>query len=151
MILFSLLLTNTLFIRYFYYIGIARMGIVPAAILVALFFSTGISSNHKTGMSGYIERNLQTFSRLLILAGIQIIFSLFHISRLESAILLITLNTFMLYLSYAQENEERQTALRAGIYFQSSIFLVASAYSAYLQGSFELFIGLAGMLTALLA
>lgn len=151
MILFSLLLTNIVFIRYFYYIDITRMGIVPIAILVALFFSTGISSNHKDGMSAYIEKNLQTFSRLLIGTGIQIIFSLFHISWLESSVILITLNAFLLYFTYIQTNKERQWALRAWVFFQSIIFILASLYSAYLQNSIELFLSLIGMLIALLS
>ncbi len=151
MILFLLLTTSIIFVRYFYQIGITRMGIIPIATIVALFFGTGMSSTHRSWMNGYLETHLQSFSWLLILVGVQIMFSLFQISRTESSIILIVLNTILLYITYFQNNRERQPTLRAWIIFQSIIYLISSAYFAYLYDSFAIVVILCGMLVALLA
>lgn len=151
MILFLLVLTSIVFMRYFYQIDITWMSIIPVATLVGMFFGTGLSSTHKSWIGWYIESHLQSFSWLLILTGIQIIFSLFQISRIESAIILIVLNTFLLYITYLQNNTERQPTLKSGIIFQSLVYIVSAAYFSYLTGSFGTLVTFVGLLTALLA
>gem|GEM_PF-6641890 len=48
MILFLLVLTSIVFMRYFYQIDITWMSIIPVATLVGMFFGTGLSSTHKS-------------------------------------------------------------------------------------------------------
>lgn len=151
MILFLLVLTSIIFMRYFYQIDITWMSIIPIATLVGMFFGTGLSSSHKSWIGWYIESHLQSFSRLLILTGVQIIFSLFQISWIESAIILIVINTFLLYITYLQNNTERQPTLKSGIIFQCLVYTLSAVYFAYLTGSFSILVSFMGSLVALLA
>lgn len=150
MIFFSLIITTILFIRFFVQIGIAWMGIIPVAIVVALFFGSGMQTSHKSGVKSYLEANLQSFSRLLILIWIQIILSLYNISRTQSSIRLVSINATLLGIMYLSQDEERQPALRSWIIFNSITYLVSGIYTLYLTGEIAPIVQLVGMLLALL-
>lgn len=151
MVLLSLIITTSIFVRYFVQIGMTRMGILPIAILVALFFWSGIQSSHKSGIKSYIELHLQSLSRILINSGFLIIMSLYTIWWALWALYCIIFNAFLLWIMYLLGNDEWKPAMRWAIVFCSGVYTLSVWYTCYLVWSWDSFISLIGMLIGLLA
>jgi hypothetical protein len=149
MIIFSLIVTTILFIWYFYQINITRLGILPVAIIVALFFGSGIQASHKSWIKQYLESHLQSFSWILINIGFQIIMSLYNVSRTLGSVILLSINALLLWLVYLSAARDRQAPLRAWIVFHGIIYLITWCYTAYLMGDRRAVVSLIGMILAL--
>lgn len=150
MILFSLIITILSFIRYFIEIGQSRMSIFPIGILVSLFFASGIQANQKNGLKEYFDGNLQTLSRILINSSFLIILSLYSLSRPLASIILISLNGFLLAITYIIDNNSRVASYKSSIYFLSIIYICWSLYRANITWEWFSLISLWGWLLCLL-
>ncbi len=150
MIIFSLLLTIICFIRYFIHINEYRMSLFPVAIIVALFFTSGIQWNHKNGLKDYFDNNLQSFSRILINCSFLIILSLYSFSRPLWSIVLLSINWLLLWVSLFLWNNSRIQSTKVSIIFLSTVYLWSSTYRSILTWERFTLIKLAGMLCSLI-
>ncbi|HMY81150.1 MAG TPA: hypothetical protein PLW93_04260 [Candidatus Absconditabacterales bacterium] len=150
MILFSLLLTTSIFVRLFFQVGVARIGIIPVATVVALFFGSGIQSSHSSGIKQYMENHLQSFSRILIMIGVLIILSLYNIGRAVGSLYIIIGNALLLGGMYISHSTQWQGPIQASIVFNMIIYIISGGYTASLLGDRTMMIDLLGGLTGML-